>query len=383
MMQLPTQETFNYSLSTLMPVVAAADDLSDLETLGQSVLEQAIAMTPIVSGSIWLYDQGEIVCLARYPAQSNAPPAQPHAAIRRVLATGQPEFRIAAGAVLPLIARGEQLGVLVLGGAPEEPLRPLLDTIACWIGSVLDRARLARQLAAQQQRLQAIKYQQDELLSIVSHDLRNPMASIKGYADLLLRRSARSPDDPNRRGLQIISEQIVRMTDLLDQLLDISRISSERLRIDRRADDLTRVMSRLVAELRTTSGRDIRLEGADVTLACMIDSARIHQAIGNVLGNAIAYSPEGSLIEVRLERSGQEAIVMIRDHGIGIPADEDSRVFEPFFRANNATHYRSSGMGMGLFVAQQLLLRHDGRIWFESAVGQGATFSIALPLIGD
>jgi signal transduction histidine kinase len=381
MMQLPTQETFNYSLPTLMPAVAMVEGTSDLETLGQSVLEQAIAMTPIVSGSIWLGVQGNIVCLARYPSQPNVPPAQPSAAIRRVLATGQPEFRMASGAVLPLIARGETLGVLALGGAPEEPSRPLLDAIACWIASVLDRACLAGQLEAQQQRLQTIKYQQDELLAIVSHDLRNPMASIKGYADLLLRRSARSPDDPNRRGLQIISEQIVRMTDLLDQLLDISRISSERLRIDRRKDDLTRVVSRAVAELHKTSGRDIRLEGADVALPCMIDAARIHQAIGNVLGNAITYSPEGSLVEVYLERSNQEAIVMIRDHGIGIPTDVAARVFEPFFRASNASHCQ--GMGMGLFVAQQLLLRHDSRIWFESAVGEGATFYIALPLIED
>ncbi|MFL5804714.1 MAG: ATP-binding protein [Roseiflexaceae bacterium] len=379
MTQLPIEKTSDCSLSALMQIMDTANGTSDLEALGRAALEQALAMTTMASGSIWLHDQGDIVCLARHPARSAARLPQPDAAIRRVLETGQPEFHRASGTILPLIARGERIGALVLSGALEEPSRPLLGVIACWIGGALDQARLAGQLEAQQRHLQAIKHQQDELLAIVSHDLRNPMASIKGYADLLLRRSARRSEDPNRRGLQIISEQIVRMTDLLDQLLDISRISSERLRIDRRADDLTRVVSRLVAELHEPSGQlDLRLVGAEIALPCLIDAARIRQAIGNVLGNAIAYSPGGSPVEVRLEHDGQEAIISIRDDGIGIPTDEARRVFEPFFRASNAANYR--GMGMGLFVAQQILLRHDGRVWFESAQGEGATFYIALPL---
>jgi signal transduction histidine kinase len=205
------------------------------------------------------------------------------------------------------------------------------------------------------------------------------MASIKGYADLLLRRSARHPDDPNQRGLQVISEQVVRMTSLLDLLLEVSRISSERLRIDRRTDNLARVVSQAVTQMGETSDRlELRLMSDESVLSCVIDTARVCQAIGNVLDNAITYSPEDSQVEVCLERAGQEGIITIRDNGIGIPADEAERIFEPFFRAGNAAH--RPGMGMGLFVAQQILLRHYGRIWFESGEGEGSAFYIALPI---
>jgi two-component system, LuxR family, sensor kinase FixL len=379
MTQLPIDETFDCALSALMQVMDTTNGALDLEALGRAALERALAVTTMASGSIWLRDQDGIACLACCPARPAAQPPQLDVAIRRVLETGRPEFHWAPGAIFPLVARGERIGALVLSGAPEERSRPLLGAIAGWLGSALDQARLVGQLEAQQRRLQAIKQQQDELLAIISHDLRNPMASIKGYADLLLRRSAHRPDDPNQRGLQVISEQVIRMTSLLDLLLDISRISSERLRIDRRMDDLTRVVLQVATQLGETSDRlELRLVGAEVALPCAIDTMRLCEAVGNILGNAITYSPEDSPVEVRLVRAGREGIITIRDHGIGIPADEAERIFEPFFRASNAASY--PGMGLGLFVAQQILMRHDGRISFESAEGEGTTFYVALPL---
>lgn len=380
MNQLTMDHTHDCSFSALPHVTDMTNSHADLAALGQALLDRALAVTTMANGSIWLYEQDDITCLACTPAQSLIKPPQPTVAIRRVIKTGQPEFHGAAGATLPLLARGKPIGALALGNALEEPSCPLLSVIAGWVASALDQMGLAGQLEAQQQRLQAITNQQDELLTIISHDLRNPMASIKGYADLLLRRSARLPEDPNRRGLQIISEQVVRMTALLDQLLDISRINSERLRIDRRADDLARLVSQLVAELRVdSSSMNVQLEGAEDTLPCALDAARMHQALRNVLDNAIKYSPEGSPIEVCLEQVGHEAIVKIHNEGIGIPANQAERVFEPFFRAKNVVD--RPGIGMGLFIAKQIVLRHDGRIWFESAHGAGATFYIALPLL--
>src|SRR5205823_657955 len=107
-----------------------------------------------------------------------------------------------------LVARGERIGALALSGARVEPPRGLLETIAATLAAAIQQAQLAKQIAEQERRLRAIQRQQDEVIALIAHDLKNPMASIKGYADLLLRRSARNPDDPNRRGLQVISEQI-------------------------------------------------------------------------------------------------------------------------------------------------------------------------------
>lgn len=379
MTQIPINDVSDYAYSAPRRVIDTASSAHDLAAFGRETLERALALTTMASGSIWLYDQDSIICLAHCPARREAQPPRPNMAIRRVLETGQPDFDGARGAILPLSTESGNIGVLALRDAPVGPSHALLSAVGMWVAEAIERAQLTRQLEAQQRHSQLIKHQQDELIGIISHDLRNPMASIKGYADLLLRRSARIPDDPSRRGLEVISEQIIRMTGLLDQLLDISYISSERLRIDRRTDDLGRLVARVVTELRESTDRtNLELTGVEVAFPCAIDTARMRQAIRNVLANAVAYSPPESPIEVRLERIGEEAIIEIRDQGIGIPADEIERVFEPFFHASNATSRGS--MGMGLFVAQQILMRHNGHIRCESAEGEGSIFYIALPL---
>jgi signal transduction histidine kinase len=377
-------DTSDQSLAALLQVTAAASTAREPRSIGAAVLDCAMKVTAMTSGSIWLYDGGEVICLACRPAQPAVP--QPDPAVMRVIEIGRAEYRPAtndpsgrASAVVPLSTRGERIGALALAGAANEPPRGLLDAIASALACAIQQARLGEQIAAQGRRLRSIQRQHDELITIISHDLKNPMASIKGYADLLLRRSARNPEDPNRRGLQVISDQIVRMNGLLDKLLDLSRITAERLRIERRPADLTQIVAHVVRDLRTTTGREeLALEGPEYRCIGAFDVGRISQAIEQVISNAIAYSPAGSPVIVRLERSPGAAIVSVTDQGIGIPGGEHERIFEPFFRATNAGS--RSGMGMGLFVAQQILARHDGRIWFESTEGQGSTFSIALPI---
>jgi signal transduction histidine kinase len=384
MIQQSRFDASEQSLAALLQVTDAANAALEPRSIAEAGLARAVRVTAMTSGSIWLRDGGEVVCLAYQPAQPAAP--QPDPAVSRVIESGQAEHAPVSGdrsgparAVVPLAARGECIGALALAGAPSQPPRGLLEAIGDAIACALQQARLAEQIATQGQRLRSIQRQHNELIAIISHDLKNPMASIKGYADLLLRRSARNPDDPNRRGLQVISEQIVRMNGLLDKLLDISRITAERLRIERRPADLARIVSRLVVDLRTSTERqELVLEGAKDEYRGAFDVERIRQAIENVVANAIAFSPRGSPIIVRLERSPREAVVSVADRGIGIPTDERDRLFEPFFRASNAAG--QAGMGMGLFVTQQILARHDGRIWLESTEGQGSTFYIALPL---
>src|SRR5437870_1549363 len=281
--------THDHSLSMLMRIMEAAIGALDPSALAQSVPESVVAVTGGASGSIWLRDQGDVVCVACYPDPLR-PPA-PEAALMRVVTTGQPEFASPSGyahegseprpiAILPLIAREEVIGALLFAGLPAEPTgmpeRTLLDALAIYIAGALQQARFAQQIECQRQRIKAIERQQEELISIISHDLKNPMASIKGYADLLLRRSARNPNDPNRHGLEVISDQIVRMTDLLDQLLEIARISTDRLQIDRRPTDLAALTARVVEEAReTTKRRQLNLAGADAPLIGAFDAMRI------------------------------------------------------------------------------------------------------------
>lgn len=377
-------DTSDQSLAALLQVTAATRTAHEPRAIAAAGLDRAINVTAMTGGSIWLRDGNEAICLASRPAQPLT--SQPNAAVLRAIESGQAEYGLAnndmigrSSAIVPLYARGECIGALALAGAASEPPHSLLGAIADALACAIQQARLDEQVATQRQRLRSIQRQHDELITIISHDLKNPMASIKGYADLLLRRSARNPEDPNRRGLQVISEQIVRMNSLLDKLLDLSRITAERLKIDRRPADLGQIVNYLVSDLRATSGRQaLVLEGAEDVCIGAFDVGRISQAIGQVISNAITYSSEDSPVVVRLVHTPGEALISVTDHGIGIPAAEHERIFEPFFRASNVA--RHAGMGMGLFVTQQILARHDGRIWFESAEGQGSTFSMALPI---
>jgi signal transduction histidine kinase len=384
MTQQLRHEASEQSLAALLQVTAATSAAHELRQIAAVGLDRTIAVMAMTSGSIWLHDGVEFICLASRPT----PPGRlkPDPFVSRVIESGHAEYRSArdnrkgqTSAVVPLSARGERIGALAVAGATSEPPRGLLTAIADTLACALHQARLAEQVADQGKRLRSMQHQQDELITIISHDLKNPMASIKGYADLLLRRSARNPDDPNRRGLQIISEQIVRMNGLLDKLLDLSRITAERVRIDRRPADLAQIVSHTIAGLHATTGRqELTLERAEGAYSGAFDVMRMHQVIEQVVTNALTYSPEDTPVIVRLERSVSEALISVIDQGIGIPADEHERIFEPFFRASNAAS--RSGMGMGLFVAQQILARHNGRIWFESVPGQGSTFYIKLPL---
>jgi signal transduction histidine kinase len=354
--------------------------------LAHAALASVLEVSACASGSIWLRDQEDVRCVAQFPPRPNNQAPQPSPALSVVLANGQPAWLAPANAqegqadaLVPLIARGALIGALHIAGARNELARPLVLACADVIAGALQQAQLAEQLDGRRSELQSMKRQHDELISIISHDLKNPMASIKGYADLLLRRSTRTPDDPNRRGLQVISEQVTRMGEMLDALLDVSRMSSSRLSFEPHQADLAPVVRELVAGLQESAGdHELRLDGAEHTYHCIFDTRRIRQAIEQLVRNAIRFSPAGQPVELTLQRSGAAAVLVVRDHGIGIPAEQRERIFEPFFRANNASG--QAGLGLGLFIAQQIVKRHAGQIWCEADEGQGASFFLSLPL---
>jgi signal transduction histidine kinase len=370
----------NQPLGALMRVITATNSALDLRALAQAILISMLDTMPLARAAIWVQEHSQPRCIAAAPGEQIS---RPSAAVVQVLYSGQAQWREeqdAASATLPLTARGELIGAIDVVGSQRELPSALLGATAGIIGGALQQARLSKQAEAQRFELQTIRRQHDELLSIISHDLKNPMASIKGYADLLLRRSARTPDDPNRRGLQVISEQIVRMSSLLDTLLDVSRIASARMHLDPHPADLARVLAQLVADMREIAGRhELLLHGAEIECPSMFDKKRIRQAIEQVVRNALVYSPEGRPIELTLQKKSHEVILAVRDYGIGIPPSERERIFEPFFRASNTAGV--TGMGMGLYIAQQILARHDGRIWYEAAQDAGSTFFIEMPLV--
>lgn len=255
------------------------------------------------------------------------------------------------------------------------------------LAPTLGRLRGAlRECDGEIERRNQLDRQKDEFISLMSHELKNPMASIKGYADLMRRRASKIPNDPNIKGLEVISQQVARMTALLDQLLDFSRISMNRLQLNCRRNDLGSLVDRAVDMVRLGTDVPIRLELIDLDLAADIDDARILQVLTGVVGNAVKFSPGGGEVLVRVERApecdGSQARIHVRDRGIGIPPGDLEKVFDQFYRASNAST-AAGGMGLGLFVAQDIIERHGGSITIESTLGRGTLVMIELPLVTE
>ncbi len=224
----------------------------------------------------------------------------------------------------------------------------------------------------------------NQLLSIVSHELRTPLASIKGFTTTLLRDDVQWDEATQRDFLKIIEEESDRLGELIDNLLDMSQTEAGALRIDREAVQLRN----LVREAQERVSRRSDSHWFVVDLPAQLprvwaDPRRVRQVLNNLLENAIKYSPNGGQITVTCEVEGDFVLVSVADQGQGIPQEYFNRVFDRFFQVDSASTRKSGGIGLGLAIAKGIVEAHGGRIWVESAPGQGSVFRFTLPLFRE
>ena len=226
----------------------------------------------------------------------------------------------------------------------------------------------------------------DEFFSIASHELRTPLTSIKGFAQLLARRLAReSGREEDLRSLEVINHQADSMQELIEELLDVTRIQSGRFELSKNPFDLARLASEVVEKLQITSDKhSLRLK-ADASLWVNADRHRIEEVFTNLISNAIKYSPEGGPVDIVARRSNGEALVSCRDYGAGIPKEKQPFIFQRFYRA--ASGPCAVGLGLGLYITRGIIEGHRGRIWFESPPREaednsekGSIFYFCLPI---
>jgi signal transduction histidine kinase len=223
----------------------------------------------------------------------------------------------------------------------------------------------------------------DTFLSVASHELKTPLTSLYGNAQLLQRRAARSGQLPEREraNVEVIVEQARRLSRLIDDLLDHSRLQEGRIELHLEPIDLRDLVRRVAADIRPTLTRhtlNVKLPAAP--LAVLGDVTRLEQVLFNLITNAVKYSPAGGAVEVVAARADGFATVTVLDRGIGIPADAFPQLFSPFYRAPNAVSKQIGGMGIGLYVVKELVERHGGALAFESEEGVGSSFTFSLPL---
>lgn len=234
--------------------------------------------------------------------------------------------------------------------------------------------------------LKEAEHLKDAFLGIAAHELRTPLAVLKGFAQTLLIQTARGngPElaDWQVESLQDIDQSTSRLIELTEDLLDVTRLQAGQLTFHREPTDLVALARRVLTRFqKSTEGQRLSLLTSSEYLVVDVDPRRMEQVLSNLLGNAIKYSPAGGAIEITLQKDGETktALLSIRDAGIGIPVQQQARMFGRFERADNARSYGIGGTGLGLYLCRELVERHGGRIWFESVEGEGSTFYVSLP----
>jgi signal transduction histidine kinase/CheY-like chemotaxis protein len=222
--------------------------------------------------------------------------------------------------------------------------------------------------------------QRSDFLTVAAHELRTPLTPLSMYLQSIERKLQRQQTpDPELVGKA--RRQVGRLSRLVEDLLDVSRLESRRMDLSRERIVLDELVDQVVGDFRSASRmHDIVFHRPQTRALVEGDRARLEQVLVNLLGNAVKYSPQGGQIQVKLEKRAREVCVSVSDPGIGIPLEEHSRVFERFFRARNAATRNYGGLGIGLFVSNEIVVRHGGHFAVKSEPGIGSVFTFFLPL---
>jgi signal transduction histidine kinase len=227
----------------------------------------------------------------------------------------------------------------------------------------------------------------DEFLAVLAHELRNPLAPIRTAVDTMRLRSMEDPVLLHCR--DVIGRQCEQLTRLVDDLLDISRITRGSIRLERKALEVGAIVRRAVEMQRPLierRGQTLTVEMPEQPLVVDGDMTRLSEALGNLLNNSAKYTDEGGRITVRVETTAKpaEVVIRVRDNGVGIPPEMMSRVFEMFTQVDHTLHRAQGGLGIGLALVRKLVEMHGGRVEGSSGgLGQGSEFALRLPLHAD
>ncbi|GAB4215595.1 MAG: hypothetical protein OHK0022_55680 [Roseiflexaceae bacterium] len=224
----------------------------------------------------------------------------------------------------------------------------------------------------------------DTFLSIASHELKTPLTSMLGLTQLLQRRAAREGflKERDQRSLDTITRQAMRLNHMMTALLDMSRIQSGLLSIQRAPLDLGALLQRVVEEMALLiDEHEILVSIPDEPLLVDGDELRLEQVLQNLLQNAVKYSGTSKVVHAEVLRQGAMACVRVSDQGVGIPSNDMPRLFDRFYRAENVQTQHISGFGVGLYIVREIVSLHNGQIEVESEEGKGSTFTVSLPLV--
>ncbi|MBV9124047.1 MAG: PAS domain S-box protein, partial [Planctomycetes bacterium] len=283
------------------------------------------------------------------------------------------------------VLAGEQEAQAIVGyrnlttGQPERwsllKSRPVFDEhgeIAMVVTIIHD---VTEQIVAEQRK--------DEFISMTSHELKTPVTSLKGFTHVLQRRLTKQGDEQALHYLSRMDAQLNKLTKLIGDLLDISRMQTGKLALDMETFDLDALVQETVENVQaTTDTHQLSIEG-QTKGRVLGDRDRLGQVFINLLTNAVKYSPDAHKVVVRLSQDHAQAMISVQDFGIGIDPVHQKKIFERFYQVTDPEEQTYPGLGIGLYISREIADRHDGRIEIHSRKGEGSTFTVILPLLSE
>jgi len=267
------------------------------------------------------------------------------------------------------------------------PISVSVSPITDESGKVVGASKIARdiseQLSLQAERarhyeeVKALNARKDEFIGLASHELKTPLTSVAGYLEILSRMVT---EEKGQLFLQKTRQQVKKLSALVDDLLDVTKIESGKLSFSEEQFDIRKVVEDVIELISHSNHQFQFVLNAEVDeLFITGDPNRIEQVLTNLLTNAVRYSPGTDRIELFLSKDEECALIGVRDYGVGIPEDKLEEIFSRFYRVDE-TKSQASGLGLGLYLSQEIVSRHGGTIWAESETGKGSTFWVRLPI---
>lgn len=366
--------------------LAALDEARAMAVMAATRAAQLSATLAAMADGVWTCDEtGRLLtvnaaALEMFDLDPRMTSLETLSDIVDLFAAETPERDLCLG--LPAALEGRTLRyelVLMTRQADSVPLyvastaTPMRDRTGHVIGAVAVVHNLTKQ--------KVMERLKDDFLSMAAHELKTPVTAIKGYAQLALMRL--KPTDENRtlqRALKTIDEQAQRIAHLVNELVDVSRIQRGQLELHLEPIDLVALVRQVMEQAQLQTPQHRLTLAAPAALRLLADGTRIEQVLQNLLENAIKYSPCGGLIEISVGIDRDLAYVVVADPGVGIPRDKQAHVFDAWFQAHGDTIGDFGGMGLGLNICKEIVERHGGQIWVDSAQDQGSRFGFTLPL---
>jgi len=233
------------------------------------------------------------------------------------------------------------------------------------------------------ERLAQVSRMKSEFINIVSHQLRSPLTNIKWTFEVLTSKEFEVPPKKQEEYFINVKENIVRMVELVDDLLVVSKIEEGAFSITKESIDLEELVVNLISRYKvfaSSSKIDLILNLEKHIPKILADPSMLKLVIENLIDNAIRYTTGGGKIEIKFEKKEKEILFSVKDSGVGIPEKEQKYIFQKFFRAENVLKRRTKGSSLGLYVCRSIISKSRGKIWFKSKVGQGTTFYFTLPI---